>query len=286
MNWVAWLGDPWASELQQRAFVEGLLMGATCGALGCFVLVRGLAFLGESVAHTVVLGVILAFLAGLPVALGAAAVAALTVALTGVIQTDRRYSVDTAMGVLLPSLFGLGVVLISASSGYRAKLEETLFGSILGVTWGDVALAGVAAAVTVGVLAVAGRPLVRVAFDRTFARSQGAPLLLLDLLLLGVVTLAAVIALRAVGNVLLTAMLLAPAATARLVTIRIWPMIAVASILGAASATVGLYLSWYVDVAAGAAIVLTAATAFAVTAIAVRVPLPRRAPPPRTPAEA
>ena len=265
-----WLLDPWSSGLMRRALVEAIIAGALCGALGCFVLVRGLAFLGESVSHTIVLGVALAFVGGLPVGLGAIAVAALTVVLVQAIGGDPRLSRDTAMGILLPSLFGAGVALIALSEGYRTRLEDVLFGSILGVTGADLVLAAAVAVVAVLVLLVAGKELALVAFDRPMARAMGYPVAALDLLLLGLVALAAVVALRAVGNVLLTALLLGPPVSARMLCRRFWPMVLVSAALGTGAGIAGLYGSWHLDVGGGPAIALVVAAVALVTWLAVR----------------
>ncbi len=266
-----WLADPWTSGLMRRAFFEAMLVGGLCGVLGCFVLVRGLAFLGEAIAHTVILGVVLAFLVGLPVAAGAVALAAVTVLLTSAIGDDRRFSVDTAIGVLLPSLFGAGVALIALSDGYRQSLDDVLFGAILATTETDLALAAAACALTAVVLALAGKELVLVAFDRAVAQAMGYRTRLLDVLLLGIVALAVVVALRAVGNVLLAGLLLGPPVTARLLCKTFWPMAACAAGVGVAASIAGLYLSWYVEVGGGAAIVLVVAVMFAAVAIGVRL---------------
>jgi len=251
-----WLLDPWSAGFMRRALVEAVLAGALCGALGCFVLVRGLAFFGESISHTIVLGVALAFLAGLPVSLGAAALAAVTVLAVQAIGAGGRLSRDTAIGILLPSLFGAGVALIALSEGYRSRLEDVLFGSILGVTDADLILAAAVAAAVAGALLLAGKELALVAFDRSTARAMGYSVRLLDLLLLGLVALAAVVALRAVGNLLLTALLVGPPVTARMLCRRFWPMVALAAALGAGAGIAGLYATWYFDVGAGPAIAL------------------------------
>lgn len=263
---MEWLTDPWSSEIMRRAFAEAIVMGAVAGALGCFVLLRGLAFLGESVAHTLILGVVIAFLLGGPVGLGAVAAAAATVGLSSLLAADRRFSVDVSMGVLLPSFFGLGVTLIALTDGYRTRLEDTLFGAILGVTDLDLLLAGAVALVAAATLLLAGKELALVTFDRPMARAMGYRIGRLDLLLFAVVTLAAVVALRAVGNVLLTAMLLGPGLSARLLTRTLWPMIATAAGLGTLAGIVGLYWSWSSAVGGGAAIVLVVAMLFAVIA--------------------
>lgn len=266
-----WLADPWTSALMRRAFLEAVLVAGLCGVLGCFVLVRGLAFLGEAIAHTVVLGVVLAFLAGVPAAAGGAVLAVVTVLLTSAIEKDPRFSVDTAMGVLLPSLFGAGVALIALTDGYRSTLADVLFGAILATTKTDLALAVGACALTALLLALAGKELVLVAFDRTVAQAMGYRAGLLDLLLLGAVALAVVVSLRAVGNVLLAGLLLGPPVTARLLCRSFWPMAACSAGLGVGASLAGLYLSWYVEVGGGAAIVLILASTFTLVAIAKRL---------------
>jgi manganese/iron transport system permease protein len=264
----SWILEPWASELMVRALTVAVLSGALCGVLGCFVLVRGLAFVGESVAHTAVLGVVLAVLAGVPVAAGAIAVAVATVVGVHVIGQDRRFGEDTAMGILLPSLFGAAVVLATFVPGYRARLQDVLFGSVLSVTQADVAATLAVALVCAAVLAIAGKELVLVAFDRAAAQAMGYRARALDLVFLALVALAGVVALRAVGNVLLTALLLGPPATARLLSRTFWPMAAVAGALGAGAAVVGLYATWYLDVGAGPAIVLAVTAGYAAVAAA------------------
>ncbi|MBA3422033.1 MAG: metal ABC transporter permease [Thermoleophilaceae bacterium] len=246
----------------RRAFAEAILCGTASGALGCFVLVRRLAFLGESVAHTVVLGAVLALIFGLPVGAGAALLAVITALLTAAIAGDRRFSPDTATGILLPSLFGAGVALLALAGGYRGRLEDLLFGSILGVSDADVLLAlGVGLAV-VAALALAGKELVLVAFDRPTAQALGYRVALLDALLLGLVALTVVVGLRAVGSLLVAGLLLGPPVAARVLCRTFWPMTATAGALGAGSGVVGLYVTWYLDIGAGPAIVLVVASVF------------------------
>jgi ABC-type Mn2+/Zn2+ transport system permease subunit len=263
--------EPWSSGLMRRALLESVLAGLLCGALGCFVLVRGLAFLGEGTAHTIVLGVALAVLVGAPAGLGAVLVAGLTVVLAQVIGSDARFGADAAMGVVMPSLFGAGVALAAVAPGYRTQLEDVLFGSVLAVTEADLALAAGVALVAALVLLLAGKELVLASFDRPMAAAMGYPVRALDLLLLGLLALAAVVALRAVGNVLLAALLLGPPATARLVCRRFWSMAALAAGLGAAAGVAGLALTWHLDVGAGPAIVLVVTALYLVTALAARL---------------
>ena len=263
-----WLTDPWASELMRRSFAEAALVGATCGALGCFVVVRGLAFLGEAVSHILILGAVVAIVLGGPVGLGAFAAAAVAVWLASIVSADRRFSPDTAIGILLPSFFGLAVVLVALSDANRARLEDLLFGSILSVEALDIALAAAVAAVAGALIAGAGKELALAAFDRRMARAMGYRLRLLDLALFAVVALAAIVALRAVGNVLVAALLLGPPLIARQITRSFASMCMASAAVGAAAGVAGLYWSWYENVGAGAAIVLVIAALYALVAVA------------------
>jgi manganese/iron transport system permease protein len=261
-----WLAEPWRLGFMRRGFLEAALCGGTYGALGCFVLVRRLAFLGESIAHTVVLGAALALVLGIPLGIGGVLVGVATALLTGAIAGDRRFSADTATGVLLPTLFGAGVAIL-AVAGESRQLEDLLFGSILGVGASDLILAALVAVAVVSTLAVAGKELVLVAFDRASARALGYRVAVLDALLLALLAVAVVVGLRAVGSILLAGLLLGPPLAARLVCRTFWPTLAFAAALGAVSGITGLYLSWHLDVGAGPAIVLVAATAVAFAAL-------------------
>jgi ABC-type Zn uptake system ZnuABC Zn-binding protein ZnuA/ABC-type Mn2+/Zn2+ transport system permease subunit len=266
-----WLTDPWTSEIMRRAFAEAVLVGATCGALGCFVVVRGLAFLGEAVSHVLILGAVVALLAGGPVGVGAFASAAVAVWLAAIVSSDSRFSPDTTIGILLPSFFGLAVVLVALTDTSRARLEDLLFGSILSVEALDVALAAGVAALALALIAGAGKELALAAFDRPMARAMGYRLRLLDLVLFAAVALAAIVALRAVGNVLVAALLLGPPLIARHVARSFAAMCAASAAIGAAAGVAGLYWSWYENVGAGAAIVLVVAGLYALVALASRL---------------
>lgn len=250
-----WLIEPWRAAFMRRAFAEALLCGATLGALGCFVLVRRLAFLGESIGHTVVLGAALALVLGVPLGLGGVVIAVATAGLTGAIAADGRLSTDTATGILLPSLFAAGVAILSVTGGAR-RLDELLFGSILGVGESDLIAAALVGVAVLVVLRVAGKELLLVAFDRTTAKALRVRVAALDALLLVLVAVAVVLGLRAVGSILLAGLLLGPPLAARMVCKTFWPMVGVGAGLGAACGVGGLYVSWYADVGAGPAIVL------------------------------
>jgi iron/zinc/copper transport system substrate-binding protein/iron/zinc/copper transport system permease protein len=269
-----WLTDPWTSELMRRAFAEAVLVGAACGALGSFVVARGLAFLGEAVAHVLILGAVVALVVGGPIGVGAFAAAAIAVWLASIVAADRRFSPDTAIGILLPSFFGLAVVLAALTDANRARLEDLLFGSILSVTGLDVALAAAVTLAAGALIAVAGKELALAAFDRRLASAMGYRVRVLDLVLFAAVALAAIVALRAVGNVLVAALLLGPPLVARQLSRSFGSMCAISAAVGSLAGVVGLYWSWHENVGAGAAIVLVIAALYglvALTALARRV---------------
>src|SRR5918997_274379 len=262
---VEGLAEPWRPELMRLAFAEAVLAGVACAVLGCFVLVRRLAFLGESISHTVVLGAALALAVGLPLGVGGVAIALATGGLTGVIASDRRFTPDGATGVLLPPLFGAGVTMLALTGGAR-RLEGLLFGSILGVEPGEVVLAGGLVIAVALVAWFAGTELVLASFDRATAEAVGVRVALLDAVLLALLALTVVMALRAVGGVLLAGLLLGPPLAARLVCRTFERMLAVAAVLAAVAGVAGLYLSWHLEVGAGPAIVLVVAAVVAVIA--------------------
>jgi len=205
---------------------------------------------------------VIAFAAGQSVLLGALAVGLVTAAGIAVLSRGRRVSEDTAIGILFAAMFALGVVLVSSLAAYQKDVAELLFGNILGVSRTDLILAGAATVVAVGAIALLNKELALVAFDREMAEAMRYPVFVLDLVLLGLIALAIVVSLRAIGNILVLAMLVTPAATARLLTDRLVTMQAAAAAIGAASGIVGLYISFWWNVASGGAVVLTATAVF------------------------
>jgi manganese/iron transport system permease protein len=263
---VDWLTDPLSYRFMRLALVEVLVMGTVAGFLGTYVVVRGMAFVGDAIAHAVFPGVVIAFLTNVSLFLGAASFGVLTALSISALSLTRRLREDTAIGVVFAGAFALGVVLISTSPGYTRDLTSFLFGDVLAVTPGDIYLS-----VSIGGTAfllgfLLRRAIILSSFDREMAQAMGLPVFRLDTLLLLLITLTIVISLRAVGNVLVLAMFVTPAATARLLVDDIGKMMPLSSALGATAGVVGLYLSWYTDLAAGGMIVLTA-TGFFVLAV-------------------
>jgi manganese/iron transport system permease protein len=254
--------EPFRLGLMQRALVQVAVISAVGGAVGCFVVIRGLSFTGESLAHTVLPGVVAAYAIGVSLLLGAAVLAAVTVAISLLAQRDRRIAEDTAMGVAFAGLFPLGVILLALQSNPTRSLSDFLFGDVLANSRGDVVATVVISLVILAGLAALQRAALACSFDRAYAASIGFRPGLVDALLLSLVAATVVVAILAVGNVLALALLIAPAATARLLVGRIVPMMLLAAVLGACSGFVALELSYWWGLAAGSAVVLCASGAF------------------------
>jgi manganese/iron transport system permease protein len=259
-----WITEPFAHAFMQRALVEVVLMGAVTGAIGTYVVLRGLSFIGDALSHAIFPGVVIAFLLGRSVFVGALAFGLLTSASIVVLATTRRVKEDSAIGVLFAGSFALGVVLISTTRNYSRDLTAFLFGNILGVTTTDIILSAVAGGLVLLLLILFHKELLLVAFDREAALAMGVPVFWMNLLLLVMISLTIVVSLSAVGNILVVAMLITPAATSRLLTDRLPVMLALSAGLGAMSGIVGLLLSFHANVAAGGTIVLVATGIFGV----------------------
>ena len=247
------LADPWSQAILRRAFAEVALLGVTGGALGCWVVFAKLSYSAESLAHALLPGLVVAALLGLPRLLGGAA--GLLVAAVGVALAGRAPEVgrDTAVAVVITGLFGLGV-LLALSRDTPPGLQGLLFGDVLGVSDTDLALAAGLAVVTLAALRLLHGRLLVVGFDRLSARGLGVRPLVADLALLALLALALLVAVQGLGNLLVVAVLIAPAAGARLLARRMAPMMAAAAAIAVLSGVGGLYVSYYAGTAAGASI--------------------------------
>jgi ABC-type Mn2+/Zn2+ transport system permease subunit len=245
--------DPWAQAIMQRALLEVALVGVVGGALGCWIIFYGLSYSAESLSHALFPGLVLAALAGFPLLAGAALgllAAAVAIALAGRLP---EIGGDTGVAIVINSLFGLGAVL-ALSPASPPGIQTLLFGDILGASRVDLALAAILACVVLLGLRLLHSQLLVVGFDRPGARSLGGRPLLVDAALLVLLALAILVAVQGLGNLLVLSVLIAPAASARLVAHRMVPMMALAVALGVGSGTGGLYLSYYAGTAAGASI--------------------------------
>ncbi len=252
----------------QRALVAAVVVAVATGVVGTLMVLRGMAFLGDALAHGVLPGIAAALLIGIPSVVGALAGAAVMMGGVTAVTRRTRLSSDVAIGLLFVGMLALGVVIISRSADFAGSLTDILFGEVLGVSWPQIAWqAGVAVAVVALAWALR-RPLLLMAMDPDQARVAGYRVGLLEAVLLGMIAITVVASFIVVGALLVFGMLLAPAGAAALITRRIGSMMIVAAGVGVLSAYVGLLLSWYLDLAAGAMVVLTATVIFFVVLVA------------------
>jgi ABC-type Mn2+/Zn2+ transport system permease subunit len=260
---VSGLIDPFVqNEFMMRALMAGSLVAIGCAIVGTFVVLRGLAFIGDALAHGVLPGIAGAVLVGAPGMLGALAGAAVMIAGVNLVRTRSRLSGDTAIGLLFVGMLALGVVMVSRSDSFSGDLTTILFGEILGISPRDLWIqAGVLAAVALVAL-VCARPFLLLAFDEDQCRVAGFRAQAYEWIMLGLVALTVVAAFQTVGTLLVFGMLIAPPATAALVARRVGAMMAIAAVLGVASVYAGLLISFNHDLAAGASIVLVEVVVF------------------------
>jgi ABC-type Mn2+/Zn2+ transport system permease subunit len=254
--------DPWRDPIGVRALVEVLLLGATGGALGCWIVFYRLAYSAESLAHALLPGLVIAAFAGLPLVVGGAA--GLLVAAVGVAVVGRVPAIghETAVAVVVTALLGLGA-LLALSPDTPARLQELLFGDVLGASDSDLVLAGALGAIVLGALAVLHPSLLVVGFDRASAPALGRAPILVDVALGVLVALAILVAVQGLGNLLVVAVLVAPAAAARQLARRMPTMMAAAVAIAVGAGIAGLYASFYLDTAAGASIAGALVVAYA-----------------------
>lgn len=260
-----WITDPLEYDFVLRALAEVIVMGLTCGAIGAYVVVRRMAFIGDAISHAVFPGIVIAYLLGVSILLGAMAAGVLTALMIGWVARRGKIREDTAIGIFFAATFALGVAMISTTQTYQADLTGFLIGNLQGVSLEDIAVSAVTGLGVLIALAVVHRPLLMVSFDPTHAAALGYPVFVLDLLLLVLLTVTIVVSIQAVGIILVLAMLITPAATARLLVDRFAPMIVVGAGLGAGLGVAGYYLSFYLGIASGATIVLLVTAVFLAT---------------------
>ncbi len=262
---INFLLEPLQYAFMLRGIAAAVMVGVVCAVVGTFVVLRGMAFFGDALAHAVLPGVAVAYLAGGtrgPLFWGALGAAVLTALGIGALSRDNRLREDTAIGVVFAGAFALGIALISTIRSYSVDLAHILFGNILAITNHDLLLiAGFGAAVLL-VVGAFFKEFVIVAFDPVHAATLRLPIEPLRILLLILVAVTVVVSLQTVGAGLMSAMLITPAATGFLLARRLPVMLLIAVGVGVFSGITGLYLSYYVAVASGAAVVLVATACF------------------------
>jgi manganese/iron transport system permease protein len=261
---MSWLAEPFNLLFMQKALFAAVIVGVVASVIGCYVVLRSMAFLGDALAHAILPGVAVAYLVGVNFLVGAM-VAGVLVAV-GISYVTRSGAVreDTAIGIFFAAALALGVVLISTMSTYAVDLTHVLFGNVLGVTTLDLWISGSLGLLVLLLIGVLYRPLLVVSFDPVLARTLGLPTHLLRTGLYVMLAATIVVSLRTVGVGLVAAMLVTPPAAAYLVARRLPAMMALSAVVGVVSAVGGLYASYYLNVAAGGAIVLVATALFVV----------------------
>jgi ABC-type Mn2+/Zn2+ transport system permease subunit len=259
-----------------RALVAGVLVAVACAVIGTFVVLRGLAFIGDALAHGVLPGIAAAILLGLPGMLGAAVGAVVMIGGVTLVTSRSRLSSDTAIGLLFVAMLALGVVIVSASAAFQGDLLAILFGQILGTSTEQLVVMTVATAAVVVAAIAAARPFLLLSFDPEQADVAGFPSRRYHTLMMLLVALTVVVAFQTVGTLLVFGMLLAPAATGALLANRTSSMMAIGIVVGSVSTYVGLLASYWYDVAASATIVLVAVAIFFVVLLITNLRGPGR----------
>lgn len=261
LEFLADLLDPDLAFLP-KALAVTVMSALVCGVVGTFVVLRGMAFIGDAVAHAVFPGLAVAFVLGGDLVLGGTVAGLVTAVLVAVFTQNRRVKADSVIGVLFVGAFALGIVVVSRAPGYAGSLQQFLFGSLTGIPEEEVALVGVTGLAVIAVVLLLHKELVAIGLDRESARALGVKVFALDLVLYVLVTLAVVISVQTIGNILVLALLVTPAATARLLTDRLRTMMMLSPAIGGSAGLIGLYLSWSWDLPTGGTVVLVLTAGF------------------------
>ena len=264
-----YLVDPFANnEFMRLALFGGILVACTCAIAGTFVVLRGLAFVGDALAHGVLPGIATAMLLGFSGILGAAVGAAVMMGGVSIVTRKFRLSGDTAIGLLFVGMLSLGVVITSRSTSFVGDLARILFGELLGISTTDLAWQFAALMIVGAIAFVSRRPFLLLSVDDGLARTSGFSARLFHNVMLTMVAITVIASFQTVGTLLVLGMLIAPAATGSLFARRIESMMLIAALVGSLSTYIGLLISYHYDLAAGASIVLTAVVIFAISATA------------------
>ncbi|MBF0723716.1 metal ABC transporter permease [Sanguibacter inulinus] len=263
MTALTWLTDPFTYEFMQRSLLVTVVASIVCALLSCWLVLIGWSLLGDAVSHAVLPGVVLSYIVGIPFAAGALVFGFGAVALIGAVRDTTRLKEDAVIGVVFTTLFAIGLVLVSVTPSH-IDLSHILFGNLLGVTDADIWQVVVLGALTTAVLVVKRRDLTLLAFDPVHAHAIGLSPRRLRALLLAALAITVVVALQAVGVILVVAMVITPGATAFLLTDRISRMLVIAPAVAALCAVAGMYASYYLDASSAGMIVLMQGIAFGV----------------------
>lgn len=261
---ISFLLQPLSYEFMQRGLAASVIVGLVCSVIGCYVVLRSMAFLGDALAHAILPGIAIAYLFGGNLMLGAL-IASIIVALAiGFFSRHGTIREDTAIGVLFSAALALGIALISTIRSYAVDLTHIMFGDVLGVGSSDLIQIGVLTIIILCIVYLFYRPFKIISFDPILATTLRLPAERLRTLMLVLISLTIVVSLQTVGIGLVAALLVTPAASAYLLTNRLSKMMMVSSIIGVASSIIGLYISYYASIASGAAIVLVSTFIFVI----------------------
>jgi manganese/iron transport system permease protein len=254
--------DPMSDPVFLRGLIDVIAVAIIAGVVGTFIVLRGVGFVGDAMAHAIFPGVVTAFLIGGNLLVGALVAGLTMAAIMGLLTANARVRDNTSIGVIFTAAFALGVVILTNKSVSADELEGILFGDPLSAQASDVILTVAIGAAVVATIIVLRRLLVMASFDPSGARAMGLPVVALDVLLLALTALTVVVSFKAVGNILVISLLITPAATARLFTDRLVPTAVFAAALGALSGVVGIFIGYHRDTSAGGIIVLMATAIF------------------------
>ncbi|WP_168583685.1 metal ABC transporter permease [Gephyromycinifex aptenodytis] len=261
MSPIDFILEPLHYDFMVRALATTTLAAVVCALLSCWLVLIGWSLMGDAVSHAVLPGVVIAYILGIPFAIGALIFGFLAVALIGLIRGTSRVKEDAAIGIVFTTLFALGLVLISVTPS-QTDLNHIIFGNILGVSTSDIIQIAGLAIVALVILLLKRRDLTLFAFDPTHAHAIGLSPRFLGALLLTLLALTAVVALQVVGVILVVAMLIIPGATAYLLTDQFGRMLVIAPVMSAASSILGIYLSYWIDAASGGLVVVVQGIVF------------------------
>ncbi|OZC61085.1 hypothetical protein CH306_23380 [Rhodococcus sp. 15-725-2-2b] len=261
MYLVDFLVEPLEYTFMQRALLVTVTASIVCAVLSCWLVLIGWSLMGDAVSHAVLPGVALSYLLGAPFAIGALLFALIAVGAIGVVRNTTIVKEDAAIGVVFTTLFALGVVLISKFPS-QIDLNHILFGNLLGVSQADMIQVFVLGGIALAVMIVKRRDFTLFAFDRTQARAVGINPTVISAVMLTLLALTTVVALQAVGVILVVAMLITPGASAYLLTHSFGRMLVLAPLVSVGCALVGIYASFYLDVSSGGSVVLTQGLVF------------------------
>ena len=263
-----WIFLPWQYAFMVRALIGAVLVGSLCAIVGTYVVLRGMAFFGDALAHAILPGVAIGYLMGggarQPVFWWAMLAAIFSAVGIGTIQKSVKIREDTAIGIIFAGMFALGIALISSVQNYTIDLSHFLFGDVLGISQSDLVRIVAIGGLVILAVVVFYKEFMVISFDPILATTLRLPVKLLDYLLMVLIAVTIVVSLQSVGIALMVAMLITPAATAYLLSRRLPVMMLVAAVIASASGVIGLYISYYMNIASGAAIVLSATLIFLV----------------------